>query len=357
MAEESGGEKTEKPSAKRLKDAHERGQVPRSQDVVAAVALLAVTSVMAWSGAAGLARMQDRLADGLRRLGDAPPETIGAGTLSSQIVADLTMFGLVCGPVLLTALIVGVAGNLAQSGWVFAPSRLALDFTRLGPANGLQRLKPAQSGINVLKALGIAAVVGWLSYLVIRDAIGDAPRLAWMTSGAAAVDGWRRMTSLLQQTGIALLFFAGFDYGVQRWRHYTSLKMTRQELKDEAKSNEGNLELKGRIRRVQRDMTRRRMLSAVPAATVVITNPTHYAVAIKYDRAAMSAPIVVAKGRDHLALKIKAIARDKGVPIVENVPLARALYASVEVDEVIPKAHFEAAAKVIGFVFQSRRRR
>lgn len=350
MAEQSAGEKTEAPSAKRLKDARQRGQVPRSQDVLAALALLTVTSVLAWSGGAGIVRIEQRLVQALERLGDAPRDAIGPAALASQVAADLGLLALISGPLVLAAALVGVVGSVAQSGWVFAPERLALDFSRLAPAHGLKRLAPSQSAINVLKTLVVAAAVGGMSYLVIQHVLVDVARLSWMTARSVAAEGWGRITGLLWQTGFVLLAFAGLDYGLQRWRHYTSLKMTRQEVKDEARSNEGSPEIKGRVRRVQREMSRRRMLSAVPTATVVITNPTHYAVAIRYDRASAAAPIVVAKGRDHLALKIRAVAREAGVPIVENVALAQALHKGAEVGDQIPGALFGAVAEVLAYL-------
>ncbi len=354
MAQRSSGERTESPTGKRLKDAREKGQVPRSQDVAAALALLAVSAVLGFLGTAGFTRVQARLVEGLEQLGDAPRETIGPAGLASLIVADIGLLGLVVGPVLFTAALVAVTGQLAQSGWVFAPSKLAIDWSRLSPSHGLQRLKPSQSGLNVLKTLLIAAAVGWISYLVIRETLAEAPRLAWMTPRVVAAEGWRHLASLLNQAGFVLLLFACADYGVQRWRHFTSLKMTKQEVKDESRLNEGNPEVKGRVRRIQREMSRRRMMSAVPTATVVITNPTHYAVAIRYERAGMSAPVVVAKGKDHVALTIRTIARDKGVPIVENVPLAQALYKGAEVGDQIPGALFGAVAEVLAYLVRIR---
>lgn len=159
-------------------------------------------------------------------------------------------------------------------------------------------------------------------------------------------------TRLLVQAGLALAAIAGADYGLQRWRHYASLKMTKQELRDEARSSEGSPEIKARVRRIQREMTRKRMLNAVKTATVVVTNPTHYAVALQYQRARMGAPVVVAKGRDHLAQRIKAIAREAGVPLVENVPLAQALYKGAEVGDEIPGPLFGAVAEVLAYLIR-----
>jgi len=350
MADQHTGEKTEKPSAKRVKDAREKGQVARSQDLVAALGLLGVTVVLARTGATGLGRLAGRLADGLSHLGDSARDTLAQHDLANQAVSDLVLLGMVAGPVLLTAATVALVANITQTGWVFAPDRLTPDWSRLSPRTGWARLKPSVSGMDLLKALVAAAVVSALAWQVIREAMGDAPRLAWLGTGSAALAGWTHIHQLLLQAGLALVALSGADYGLQWWRHYSSLKMTRQELKDEARSNEGSPEIKARVRRIQREMTRKRMLSAVKTATVVVTNPTHYAVALQYQRARMGAPVVVAKGRDHLAQRIKAIARDAGVPLVENVALAQALYKGAEVGDEIPGGLFGAVAEVLAYL-------
>lgn len=350
MAEHTTGEKTEKPSAKRLRDAHEKGQVARSQDLVAALGLLAVTLALARTGASGLQRLQMRLVEGLSHLGESAHGSPALNDLSTLAMRDLLLLGMVTGPFLMTAAVVALAGNFSQTGWVFAPERLAPDWSRLSPAKGLSRLKPSQSGLDLIKTLLAAALVATLAYHVVLEVLGDSPRLAWMAPAAAAAEGWTHLQRLLTQVGIGLLSIAGADYGLQRWRHYSSLKMTKQDLRDEAKSNEGSPELKARVRRIQRDMNRKRMLTAVKTATVVITNPTHYAVALAYQRTAMSAPIVVAKGRDEMALRIKKIARDAGVPLVENVALAQGLYKAAEVGDEIPGALFGAVAEVLAYL-------
>ncbi|MDH4065165.1 MAG: EscU/YscU/HrcU family type III secretion system export apparatus switch protein [Acidobacteriota bacterium] len=354
MAEEQLGEKTEKPSARRLKDAHEKGQVARSQDLVAALGLLGVTFALARTGATGFGRMARRMADALSHLGEAARPTIALHDLSNLAVSDLVLLGMVAGPFLLAAAVVALAGNFSQTGWVFAPDRLTPNWSRLSPKQGLARLKPSQSGLDLLKAVMAATIVTTLAWQVVREVLGDAPRIAWLGTGAAAQAGWSHLQHLLTQAGLALVAIAGADYGLQRWRHYSSLKMTKQEQKDEAKSNEGSPELKARVRRVQREMMRKRMLGAVKTATVVITNPTHYAIAIEYRRAQMSAPVVVAKGRDHLAVRIKTIARQAGIPMVENVPLAQALYKGAEVGDEIPGALFGAVAEVLAYLIRIR---
>jgi flagellar biosynthetic protein FlhB len=350
MAHATTGERTEKPSAKRLRDARERGQVARSQDLVAALGLLGVTLAIARTGASGFSRMETRLADALSHLGESARETIALHDLANLAVSDLVLLGIVAGPFLLTAAVVALAGSFSQTGWVFAPDRLTPDWSRLSPAQGLARLKPSRSGLDLVKTILAATVVAALGSQVVREVLGDGPRFAWLAPVAAATEGWGHLERLLYQAGFALVAIAGADYGLQRWRHYAALRMTKQELKEEARSSEGSPEIKARVRRVQREMSRKRMLTAVKTATVVITNPTHYAVALEYRRSAMAAPIVVAKGRDHMARRIKAVAREAGVPMVENVSLAQALYKGAEVGDQIPGALFGAVAEVLAYL-------
>ncbi len=347
---ESTGEKTEKPSAKKYKDAREKGQVARSQDVLAAAGLLFVTAALAWTTEGTLARISTRLADGLTHFTDNARSTITSGDLTSLMLRDLGVFGMAVAPVLATAAIVAVAGNFAQTGWIFAPQKLSIDFTRLSPANGLQRLKPSQSGLDLIKTLAAATIIAVLGYNIGREILADSPRYAWMAPEQAAAEGGRRLIGMLYEIGFALLVIAGADYGLQKWRHIQGLKMTKQEVRDEGKSSEGNPEVKGRVRAIQREMAKKRMLGNVKNATVVITNPTHFAVAIEYRRSTMSAPVVIAKGKDLLAQRIKQLAREKGVPMVENVPLAQALYREAEVGQSIPADLFGAVAEVLAYL-------
>ena len=354
MADAQTGEKTEKPSAKRLRDAREKGNVPRSADLVAAGSLLAVTAAVARTGPGSMSRLQGYLADGLRQLGERAHATVTPESLATLAQHDALVLAAIVGPVMAVAAVMGLAGNLVQSGWVFAPEKLTIDLTRLSPAQGLQRFAPSQAGITVLKSIIAVSIVGTLLWGLGQGALAETARLAWMTPGAAAVEGWQWIWRLLMRGGLALLFLAGADMGWQWWRYYQSLKMTKQELRDEAKSSDGNPEIKARVRKVQREMTRRRMLAAVKTATVVVTNPTHFAVALEYRRGAMAAPVVVAKGQDLLAQKIKQIARDHGVPVVENKPLAQALFKGADVGDVIPADLFGAVAEVLAYLVRIR---
>ena len=185
-----------------------------------------------------------------------------------------------------------------------------------------------------------------------RDLAADAMRFPWMSPAGAAGFGWSRIVRLLWQVGTAWLVIGAVDYGVQYWRHFSELKMTKQEVRDEGKASEGSAEVKGRLRSIQRDMRRKRMLAATAKATVVVTNPTHYAVALEYKRERHSAPIVVAKGRNLLAQRIRAIARENGVPVIENPPLARALHSGAEVGDTIPAALFGAVAEMLAYLIR-----
>jgi flagellar biosynthetic protein FlhB len=343
-------ERTEKPTGKRLSDARKKGQVPRSHDLVAALAMLAVSVALTRTGSAGMSRIEAQLRLSLAHLGDRARAPFAPHDLWPLISQDLMVLLVVTGPFLATAAVVAVAANVAQSGWVYAPTRLTPDFSRLSPATGLSRLKPTQAGLDLVKTLITGAVITVLAYRGIHAVMLEGPRLAWMAPAVAASDGWSRLIGLMQQAGFALLAIALADYGLQRWRFMQSLRMTKQEVKDEARLNEGNPEIKGRVKRIQREMHRRRMLQNVKKATVIVTNPTHVAVALEYHRATMAAPVVVAKGQELLAQKIKEIGREHGIPMVENVSLARALFATAEVGEPIPADLFGAVAEVLAYL-------
>jgi flagellar biosynthetic protein FlhB len=347
---DGSGEKTEKASQKKLKDAREKGQVVRSRDLVVAFASLAITLALASTGASMMARLAARIGTGITRIGDRPLVSVSPNDLSTMVATDMGLLALMVGPLLLTAAVVSVAGNVAQSGWVFAPQNLQFNFERLSPAKGLARLKPSQSWIDLLKQAVSVTAIAVLAVRVVTEVVTDSPRLMWMAPAETARTGWQHLLSLLWRVGFALLALAGADYGLQFWRQRSSLKMTKQEQKDEGKGADGNPEVKARVRKIQREMNKRRMLKAVKGATVVVTNPTHFAVALEYRRDRMSAPMVVAKGQDLMAQRIKKIARESGVPIVENVSLAQALFKGSEVGDAIPGPLFGAVAEVLAYL-------
>jgi flagellar biosynthetic protein FlhB len=348
------GEKTEQPTQKRVRDARDRGQVARSRDLSVAISSLALTLALGAFGPGIATHMATRLAAGLQRIGDRPLDAISPGELTQAVMADGWMVVITVGPLLAIAALVGVFGTVSQSGFVFATEALKLDWERLSPSKGLQRLKPAQGGIEFLKAALAVAVLCTITWKIVDAQLHDGGVVGRMAPADAARYGWEAVRRLLWQGALAMTLLGAGDFLVQKWRTTSQLKMTKQEVKEEAKSSEGSPEIKARIRQIQRDMTKRRMLKAVEKATVVVTNPTHFAVALEYHRATMAAPIVIAKGADHMAQRIKAIARDHGVPMVENVPLAQALYKSAEVGETIPGPLFGAVAEVLAYLVRIR---
>jgi flagellar biosynthetic protein FlhB len=240
----------------------------------------------------------------------------------------------------------------AQGGLVIAFEALTLDLSRLSPAQGIKRLGFSQGGIEFLKAMVSATVISIIAWQAGRAVLENSLGFARVGPVYAAQIGWNDVLTLMRNVAIALVVLACADYWVQRWRFMKSQRMTLQEVKDDHKAGEGSPETKSRVRRIQNETARRRMMAAVPHATVVITNPTHYAVALEYTRGRLPAPRVVAKGRGFVALRIREIAREQGVPIVENPPLARALYEGAEVGDMIPGALFEAVAEVLAYLIR-----
>jgi len=340
-------ERTEKPTPKKLSDARKKGQVARSRDLAVAAASVAATIALAHLGGRLLAGLGERLASGLTHFADDPMRSVTAGEMTNLVVDGGSAIALLVGPIALCTMVVGVAVHGFQGGWGFASEGLTLNWSRLNPANGVKRLGLSQSGADTLKTMLSVAVIGWLGWAAVAAAMDDGERMSWLAPGDAALAAWAHLESLLWRVAIALGALALGDYGLQRYRLMSQLKMSKQEVKDEAKQQEGNAEVKVRIRRAQKEMSRRRMMADVPRATVVITNPTHYAVALEYRRGGMAAPVVLAKGADNLALKIREKARQHGIPIVENKPLAQGLYATAEIGEPIPGPLFTAVAEVL----------
>jgi flagellar biosynthetic protein FlhB len=340
-------EKTEKPTAKRLQDARKKGQVARSRDLALAAASIAATIALARLGERLMRGLGERLAKDLTHFADSPLRTVTSGDLENMVIDGGTTMALLVGPIALATMFVGVVTHGFQGGWSFSPEGLTLNWSRLNPANGVKRFGLMQSGMDTLKTMISVVAIAWLGYGAVTAAMTDAPMLPWMAPADAATMAWTHVESLLWNTAWALAFLALGDYGLQKYRLTSQLKMSKQEVKDEAKQQEGSAEVKGRIRRIQMEMARRRMMNDVPRATVVITNPTHYAVALEYRRGEMAAPVVLAKGVDQVALKIREKAREHGIPIVENRPLARGLYDTAEIGETIPGPLFAAVAEVL----------
>jgi flagellar biosynthetic protein FlhB len=344
-------QRTEQPTPKRLQDARERGQVPRSRE-------LAGTAVMV-SGAATLLLAGGFVARGLEsimRAGLSLERAALADPMSAieALNAAIVEAGLVLAPLFGVVLLVAAVAPLATGGLVLSGKALGPDLSRLNPLQGVKRVFGLQGLAELAKALAKFVVVGGTAAIVVWWLLPDMMVLAGMPTAAAL----REAVWLLGLAGLlmsaALVLVAAVDVPFQLWSHRRNLRMTRQELRDELKQTEGRPEVRARVRAAQRELARRRMMQDVPRADVVVTNPTHYAVALEYKPGRMRAPRVLAKGRDLVALEIRRVAAEHGVPLFEAPPLARAIYATTELGREIPSGLYLAVAQVLTYVYQLR---
>ncbi len=349
MAEESDLERTEPASERRLEQAREDGNVPHSRELMAFMVLAAGAGTFwvlgSWMalGAANLLRHGlsfDRSA--------AFDTTVMSGSALAQTVDG---FGIV-GPIFLAIIVAIVATPFVMGGWIFSAKAFQLDLTRMDPVKGLGRMFSWQSLAELIKAILKALLIGGVLYWAVRN---EQDRmfalLAQPIEAALASFSQLLFFSFIALVG-GLAVIAAIDVPFQLWQYHDRLKMTREELKREARESEGDPQLKARIRSQQREMARSRMMSEVPKADVVVTNPTHFAVALKYDGDNMAAPVVVAKGMNLIADRIRELAAENQVPLLEAPPLARALYRHAEVGDVIPSALYSAVAEVMAWVYQ-----
>lgn len=342
--------KTEDPSQKKLDDAHKKGDVVKSQEVTT------------WFTLAGSALMfsalapstSQSLAESLKGLmANADMYEIGGaafGAVFWQIMGAILMVAMI--PMVVIAAF-ATAGNLVQHRPLVSTDPITPKFSKISPLSGLKRLFSREALVNFVKGLVKLSLVSAVLWFVLAPEIDQAEVMITAEVGVILQDFVDLGAKIFAAVLAVVTVIAMVDYVYQRNRWWDRQKMTLQETRDEYKQQEGDPKVKGRLRALRHERGRKRMMAAVPEATVVITNPTHFAVALKYDRD-MAAPICVAKGADAVALKIRELAKEHDVPIVENPPLARALFATVEIDQVIPAEHFKAVAQVIGFVMRLR---
>ncbi len=351
MAEETGQERTERATPKRLREARERGQVARSRELGSAALLITGAATLLAAGG----HMGERTAALMREALSLRGAELGRPQAMLERLADALAAGyLTAAPLLVVAVVAAVAATLAVGGWVFSAQAVAFRPEKLDPVKGLKRIFSAQGLVELLKAV---AKFGLVLAVAIATLAWEAPEILGLAGEplpAALAHAGRlfAMTFLLLAAALALV--AAADVPFQIWNHARQLRMTRQELKDELKETEGRPEVRSRIRQIQRQMAQQRMMAEVPKADVVVTNPTHYAVALRYEEGRRAAPVVVAKGADLVALRIRALAREAGVPVLELPPLARALYRSTELGREIPAALYVAVAQVLAYVYQLR---
>jgi flagellar biosynthetic protein FlhB len=354
MAKGDGGEKTEKPTAKRKDKARKEGQVARSQEVNSAAVLLATLAVLAITAPRMLAACEKIVAGGLSRSGD--PSIVSSGGVTGLLKWGMSSFAGAAAPVVLAAMAAGIVASVAQVGFRVTGKQLKPSFEKLNVAKGLKRMASPSQLVELLKSLAKLSAVGIVAAQAVWSRLPTLGRMVGMPPGRLLVELSHLVFSIAIRVVFAMAVIAALDYIWQRYRHQKSLKMSKEELKKEVKESDVSPEMKGQMRRRQAESARKRMLADVPTADVVVVNPTHFAVALRYD-GSKPAPEVIAKGVDHLALKIRSIAEEAGVTVVHEPPLARALYRDVEIGHMIPEELFTAVAEVLAFVFRTARRR
>ena len=356
MAEGADPEsKTEEATPRKLADARLKGDVAKSPDVASALSLSGAAAVVLMSGGWFATSMAEQLLPFI-----AAPHTMlggletGAGVeIGTNALWAIAPF---LGLVMLATIIGGVGGNVAQSGLIFTAEKLKPDWSKVNPLAGFKRIFGPDGLFQFVKTFLKLLAVGFICWLVLKSHLRELENMAAMPPAMILPLARDLAIALMMSTIIFLGFAAGADFLWQKYRFAERMKMSMEELKEDYKQSEGDPHVKAKLKQIRAQRSRQRMMQNVPNATVIVTNPTHYSVALRYE-SGDAAPVCVAKGVDALALRIREVAREHDVPIVENVPLARALYAAVDVDETIPREHFEAAAKVIGFVMQRRKKR
>jgi flagellar biosynthetic protein FlhB len=348
---ETGGERTEEPSQRRLQEARERGQLPRSRELTNFASMIGGSAALVTIGgtvASHLAQMMRHsltIDAGALRTTDAMAHSLGEACVTA-VTAILPVFGALVVMVLLASVVLG--------GWNFSAQALAPDFSRLSPLSGLKRLFGLHGVSELAKALLKCFVVGAVCAGIVSWIFGDVLALGHMEPRAAVSRGAKLLGSAFVWLCGSLALVAIVDVPLQLFQFKRQLRMTRQELRDESKELDGRPETKQRIRQMQQTLARRRMMHKVPAADVVIVNPTHFAVALKYDPKKMRAPVVLAKGVDLVAQNIRRIAEENRVPVFEAPRLARALYRSTDLNKEIPNGLYVAVAQVLSYIFRVR---
>lgn len=353
MAEESNDEKSEAPSEKKRQDAREKGTVAKSTEINSVLVLLTALFLIKFLGPWIVKELSGGMVEFLRLISETEMDTAKLIMIMRKAIVLLAK---TAAPVTVGIMIMGIVANVAQIGFLFTTKPLAPKFEKINPISGFKRLFSMRSIVETLKNIVKLSVISIVAYITLKNefdsmqVLSDASILTiWSFSLAVSY-------KIILRIALAMVIIAILDYAYQRFEHEKQLKMTHQEVKEERKQMEGDPQVKSRIRSLQREMARRRMMEQVPKATVVVTNPTHLAIALKYEPKENDAPIVVAKGKDLIAQRIKKLAKEHNVPVVEDKPLARSMYDKVEVGFPIPVEFFTAVAEVMAYVYRLKNR-
>ncbi|MCK5227322.1 MAG: flagellar biosynthesis protein FlhB [Desulfobulbaceae bacterium] len=354
MAEESSGqEKTEEPTSRRLAEARKKGDVAKSMEVPsAAVLLAALITIYALSG-----YMVENCSTLMRHyLGNLHTVEIIPDNMVMMVREGMFFSMKLVGPVMAVVILVALLANYAQVGVLFSTEKLAPKLSKIDPIQGVAKMFSMQTLANTVKSIAKVMIIGYVAYSEVLDVLPEIPPLMDQSPGQIMTFIGRVSFWIFLKSVLVIVILAAFDYVFQKWQFMKKMKMTKQEVKEEAKQTEGDPQVKGRIRAIQMEMARRRMMEEVPSADVVITNPTRLSIALKYDSASMTSPTIVAKGAGVIAQRIREIAMEHNVPLVEDKPLAQALYKTVEVGETVPENLYQAVAEVLAYVYSQKRK-
>jgi flagellar biosynthetic protein FlhB len=351
-SEHDAASRTEEATPRRLEEARKQGDVAKSHELAQVFALAGTFAVVAIGGGWLARDMAVRLIPFL-----AHPDTMNLEGAAGVSIARQAM--LIAAPslclVLGATMLAGVGGNVIQQGFLFTTAKLRPDLSKLSLTEGFKRVFGLDGLAGFIRSLLKVLLVGAVAWWVVAPHAGELPSLMTKTPIGILIYCASLLRGLMMAVLILLALIAGLDYFWQRQRFAARMRMSKEELKEDFRQSEGDPRVKAKQRQIRLDRARRRMMQAVPKATVVVMNPTHYAVALRYEQGETPAPECVAKGVDAVALKIREVAEEHGVPVIEDPPLARALYGAVEIDEIIPQQHYEAVAKIIGFIFAGKR--
>ena len=346
-----GGDKTEKATPKKLDDARKEGRVARSSDLINGFMLLLMFFVLKLFGGIMAGLFLDSFVKYYNKASDISMEVFDvrqAVNLSNEIVLDIVIASL---PVLIGSFIVALVGNIVQVGWKVTGKPLKPKLDRLNPIGGLKRMFSQEKVVELIKSILKVLAIALVAYNEVKDRWKFILNLYDFEFMQAILNIFEIVLDVGIKISLIFVVIGLADFGYQKWKHLHDLRMSKQEVKDEMKQSEGDPQIKGQIRQKMREGARRRMMQDLPKADVVITNPTHFAVAVKYDKETAEAPYVLAKGADYVAANIKEIAKANNIEIVENKPLARMLYYNVEIGDQIPPELYQMVAEVLAYVY------
>jgi len=354
MAEKPAAEKTEQPTPRRLGKARQKGQTPQSQDLSAAVTLIVLLLALVLLGPGFFEWCRSKIESSVSVQAGV---FVNSQTFLAYMNARIFEAAIVALPILVSITAAGILAGLAVGGATFAPGAIRFKWNAINPASVVQQLFGKRSLVRLLSSIAKLLFVSLIVCIYLRDKLETLATLRWAWSAGIITAIAKIVFGLGIRVGIAVLVIGIADAFYQKWQHLEDLKMTRQEVKQERKETEGSPEVKSRIRRIQLEMSMRRLMQEVPKANVILVNPTHVAVALRYDTKTMDAPVLLAKGADHLAQKIIKIAQSHGIPIVRRPEAARAIYASVQPGQTIPEALYVAVAEVLAMLYRLRQKK